>query len=118
MTTRHLAASCALSFGTAILTWACLLQGAGYAAETDIPDLPQVRAGDASNRVYRAYAELSKSAGESTNGGIVCEFAKACFEYADFATNNAQRAALAEQGIAASRRVILLTPDSAAAYYY
>ena len=89
------------------------------AAETAIPELPRVRAGAASNRVHQAYVEFSERfAREATNVPVACEFARACFDRADFATNDAQRAALAEQGIAASRRAILLSPDSAAAHFY
>jgi len=89
------------------------------AAEPAVPDLPQVRAGAASNRVQQAYAEFSERfAREATNVPVACEFARACFDRADFATNDAQRAVLAEQGIAASRRAILLSPDSAAAHFY
>jgi len=89
------------------------------AAETSVPDLPRVTAGDASNRVYRAYVEFSnRFTREATNSQVAWQFARACFDRADFATNDAQRAAIAEQGIAASRRAILLAPDSAAAHFY
>ena len=89
------------------------------AGEPAIPELPQVRAGVASNRVHQAYVEFSERyAREATNVPVACEFARACFDRADFSTNDAQRAALAEQGIAASRRAILLSPDSAAAHFY
>jgi tetratricopeptide (TPR) repeat protein len=89
------------------------------AAETAIPDLPQVTAGAASNRVHRFYVEFGELyARDHTNPPLACEFARACFDRADFATNDAQRAAIAEQGIAACRQAILLAPDSAAAHFY
>jgi len=89
------------------------------AAETAIPDLPQVTAGAASNRVHRLYVEFGELyARDQTNPPIACEFARACFDRADFATNDAQRAAIAEQGIAACHQAILLAPDSAAAHFY
>jgi hypothetical protein len=95
------------------------LAASAPAAETAIPELPQVRAGAASNRVHQTYVEfVERFAREPTNVPVACEFARACFDRADFSTNDAQRAALAEQGIAASRRAMLLAPDTAAAHFY
>jgi hypothetical protein len=89
------------------------------AAQSTIPDLPLVRAGAVSNRVHHTYVEFNKrSTRESTNSLLALEFARACFDRADYATNSAERAAFAEQGIAASRRAILLGLDSAAAHHY
>ena len=89
------------------------------AADAAIPALPQVSSGDASNRVYRAYLELrDRFATDNTNAQTAWNFARACFDRADFSTNNAQRAELAEQGIAASKRSLQLDPQSAAAYFY
>lgn len=100
----------AVLFSTAAFVWS---------AETAIPDLPEVTAGTASNRVHRLYMEFGELyARDHTNAPLACEFARACFDRADFSTNNAQRAAIAEQGIAACRRAILLAPDSAAAQFY
>lgn len=44
-------------------------------------------------------------------------FADTAFEWADFATKDAERAALAEEGIAAMREVLLGNPDSGPAHY-
>jgi hypothetical protein len=46
------------------------------------------------------------------------QFGRACFDLAEFATNNTQRAALAEQGIAACRLAIARETNSAPAHYY
>lgn len=46
------------------------------------------------------------------------EFARATFERAEFATNDTERAALAVQGIAACRKLVLRDPDSATGHYY
>jgi hypothetical protein len=46
------------------------------------------------------------------------EFARACFDLAEFATNNTERAALAEQGIAASQQALHQNLDCARAHYY
>ena len=89
------------------------------ADEVPIPDLPRVSAGNVSNRMHRAYVGSgAQHARQPTNGVAAWKFAQACFRLADFSTNGAQRAALAEEGIAASRKAIQLAPDSAAAYFY
>jgi len=46
------------------------------------------------------------------------EFARACFDFADFAANDAGRAAIARQGIAACREAIMRASNSAPAHYY
>lgn len=45
-------------------------------------------------------------------------FARACFDLAEFATNNVERAAIAEQGIAASRKALERDSNSVPAHYY
>lgn len=45
------------------------------------------------------------------------QFARACFDWADWATNKSQRAEIAKKGIDASRQSLLLT-NSAAGHYY
>ena len=46
------------------------------------------------------------------------EFARACFDFADYATNDTEHAAIAIQGIAASRQAIAREPNSAPGHYY
>jgi tetratricopeptide (TPR) repeat protein len=46
------------------------------------------------------------------------QFARSCFDLADFATNRAQRAELAEQGIAACRQALARQSNSAPLHYY
>jgi len=46
------------------------------------------------------------------------QFGRACFDLAEFATNNAGRASLAEQGIAACRLAVERDSNSAPAHYY
>jgi hypothetical protein len=46
------------------------------------------------------------------------EFARACFNYADFATNDDEHATVAQQGIAACRQALAIESDSAPAHYY
>lgn len=46
------------------------------------------------------------------------EFARACFDLADFATNNVEREGIAQQGIVACRQILNSDPDSPPAHYY
>lgn len=85
----------------------------------DIPDLPRVAAGDHSNQVHQTYVDwTSRYTQDQTNSETAWRFAKACFERADFSTNDTQRAAFAELGIAASKHAVALDTNSAAAYFY
>ena len=52
------------------------------------------------------------------DAGAAWQFARACFDLADLATNRSARATVAEQGIAASRRAVAREPNLAAAHYY
>lgn len=67
-------------------------------------------------RLYReAQAAFEKEPG---SGRAAWEFARACFDRAEFSTNAPQRAATAQQGIAAAREAVRLAPANAAAHYY
>ena len=46
------------------------------------------------------------------------QFARACYDFADFATNDTERATLAVQGIAACRQLLARQPKSAPGHYY
>jgi len=63
----------------------------------------------------RALAQHEKN---PANAAGSCDFARACFDLAEFATNSTERAELAEQGIAACRDVLKKDRDSAPAHYY
>ena len=62
-----------------------------------------------------AQARYQKSPGEA---GAAWQFGRACFDMAELATNHADRASLAEQGIAACRSAIVRESNSAPAHYY
>jgi tetratricopeptide (TPR) repeat protein len=70
----------------------------------------------------RAEAEFhrTQTGFESTTNdpAAAWQFARACFDFADFATNDTRRAALANQGIAACRQVLARDMNSVAAHYY
>ena len=53
-----------------------------------------------------------------TNSVIAWQFARACYDRAEFATNHTQKIDLARQGIAAARASITQQPKVAAAHYY
>ena len=75
---------------------------------TSIPSRPK--------RVYdEAKARYQK---ETNNVDAAWEFGRAAFDLADIATNDTQRAALAQEGIDACRHGIRLDPKSPGAHYY
>ena len=74
---------------------------------------------DRTNRVWAAFGQARSHYQSGTNHAEAAwQFARACFDAANVATNNAERAAIAEQGIAASRELLKTNPAIAAAHYY
>ena len=72
-----------------------------------------------SNRFHRVYLEAKAHSRKLTNDADAAwQYARACFDRADFAVNDDQRAVIAEEGISASRRAVALQPKSAAGHYY
>ncbi len=67
-------------------------------------------------RDYEAAGRRWKA--DTNNLEAAWQFGRACFDLADAATNNAQRAQVAQEGIIASRRATVLEPKLAAGYYY
>ncbi len=49
---------------------------------------------------------------------LAWQYGRACFDLAEYSTNDTERAELAEQGIAASRQAVAQDPKSAPAHYY
>jgi hypothetical protein len=49
---------------------------------------------------------------------VAVEFARASFEWAEFASQDAARAEIARSGVAAARNALTLAPDLAAGHYY
>jgi hypothetical protein len=102
----------ALFAATGLLSFTCAVRS--VAAGTSL---------DATNQFVilaeRAYVEgLQRWRQNSNDVGVCWQFGRACFDRAEYATNDTQRAALAEQGIAACRRAIQLDSKSAPAQYY
>jgi len=81
-------------------------------------------AGEARRQVFaaRAGAEYRRAEAQfksNTNDSAAAwQLARACFAFNDFATNNARRAELASQGIAACRQLLARESNSAPGHYY
>jgi hypothetical protein len=72
----------------------------------------------ASRAEHSFFTELARYNKNSNDPEIAWHFARACFDWADYASSNARRAAIAEQGIAAARQAIGRAPRLAAPHYY
>jgi tetratricopeptide (TPR) repeat protein len=93
---------------------ACILTGFLAATITSFADQP-----DFAGQARAAYGEAAKAYHESPlAAGLAWKFARACYDVADYATNNTERAAFAEEGITACRNLISKDPRSVSAHYY
>lgn len=74
----------------------------------------------AKERVTQAAYQAAKAEFEelSDDARIAWQFGRACFDWAEFSTNDTQRAGLAREGIEACERALQADPDLAAAHYY
>jgi hypothetical protein len=81
-------------------------------------------ADEAHNKVFTARADadfqsaLTRFQSDTNNTTNLWQFARACFDFSDFTTNDIQRADVAILGIAASRQFIARQPKAAAGHYY
>jgi len=92
---------------------------AGIAEPAKNPDKNSVPQPDPRALADKAYNRaLAQHEKDPANATVTCDFARTTFDLAEFATNSTERAALAEQGIAACRDVLKKDRDSAAAHYY
>jgi len=82
-----------------------------------------VFAGEPQNKIFAARVEAEfhgaqkQFQSDTNNSADAWQFARACFDFADFATNKIQRATIAREGISACRQSLART-NSAAAHYY
>jgi hypothetical protein len=90
-----------------------LLLLAGLAATA--ADTNTVFAKRAENEFYRTQLQLKTDPKNATN---VWQFAAACFELCDYATNATHKADIAKQGIAACQQLVTREPKSAPGHYY
>ncbi len=75
----------------------------------------KIFAARAEKEFHRAQIQLQSAAKNPTNAW---QFARACFDFADFSTNDTRRANIARLGIAASRQFLAREPRSAPGHYY
>ncbi|MEI6193702.1 MAG: hypothetical protein WCS42_05160 [Verrucomicrobiota bacterium] len=79
---------------------------------------------EAQRKIFTAQAEAqfqraqARFRADTANPTNAWQFARAAFDFAEFATTDSERAALAGQGIDACRQLIARDPKSAAAHYY
>ena len=82
-----------------------------FAGETDNP----IFARRAEAEYHRAQAQFQSN---TNDPAAAWQFARACYDFNDFATNNAGRATLANQGIVACRQSLARESNSAPGHYY
>jgi len=71
------------------------------------------------DRALKAYMEARRAhLADRADVDKAWRFGRACFDWAEFSTTKKQRASLAEEGIAACRRVVDANPRLAAGHYY
>jgi tetratricopeptide (TPR) repeat protein len=69
-------------------------------------------------RAEKAFRLAQIQFAAATNNSAAWQFARACFDFAGFATNDTGRAAIARQGIAACRELLARETNSAPGHYY
>lgn len=69
-------------------------------------------------RAEKAFRLAQTQYASATNNSAAWQFARTCFDWADFATNDTQRAAIARLGIAACRDLLARETSSAPGRYY
>lgn len=78
-------------------------------------DSRQKFAARAEDELQRAQKQFQVDESNVTNA---VQFARACYDLADFATNNDRRASLANEGIDICRKILTANPKVAGAHYY
>jgi tetratricopeptide (TPR) repeat protein len=80
-------------------------------------------ADDARDKIFAERAQAAYQSAQSrfqsntNDAALAWQFGRTCFDWADWATNKVQRAAIAQEGMAACQQSLLLA-DSAAGHYY
>jgi tetratricopeptide (TPR) repeat protein len=97
----------------AALVLGAWLAAAGFAAAGETGT--NVFAARAAAEFHRAQSQFQSHTNDAT---AAWEFARACFNFADFVSNDTDHAVIARQGIAASRQAIACEPNSAPGHYY
>jgi tetratricopeptide (TPR) repeat protein len=69
-------------------------------------------------RVQQIYSQALKQFKASNDFETAWQMSRACFEWAEFATKDPERARLAQEGIDAARRAIQLRPKAGSGHHY
>jgi tetratricopeptide (TPR) repeat protein len=101
-----------LGTGTAVFSVQAALTSTGTDTGTTNRMEFSVRAEKRFQEAHRRYQA------DTNNVEAAWQFARACFDYADFATNKTTRADIAKQGINTCRQLIAQHPASAPGHYY
>jgi tetratricopeptide (TPR) repeat protein len=105
--------------GFTSLAASLVLVCAGGSASAVENSSPASSAVDSAARTKKNYVEARARFQAATNNSEAAwQFARACFDRAVAATNNADRAKMAEEGIAVSRRVVAREPGLIQSHYY
>ena len=81
-------------------------------------------ADESADKIFAARAQAAfqraqtRFQSDTNDPAAAWQFARACFDWADFATNASQRAAIARLGIAAAQQLLARHNDSAPGHYY
>ncbi|MGA2541662.1 MAG: hypothetical protein ABSG78_08935 [Verrucomicrobiota bacterium] len=103
----------------AIARTALLLAGLFLAPWVSAAGDPPAAASTPAGRAGQAYRERhARFECQPTNLVAAWQFASACFDQCEFSRNDADRARVANEGIAACRQALALDPKLAAAHYY
>jgi tetratricopeptide (TPR) repeat protein len=106
-----------ISWCVAAILIACVLAPTGV---NRLHGQTTVAPGEHLTRYYRElYDEGKKRCAQETNSvEVAWMFAQACFDWAEFATNDNMRAEIAQEGIAGARRAVQLDEHCAQGYHY
>ena len=92
---------------------------AGFTSPAPVAEpAPAPSAANYAARARQTFAAAKRRYEASAEPQAAWEFGRACFDWAEYATNEAQRAAIAQAGIAACRPLVQREPTLAAAPYY
>jgi hypothetical protein len=101
------------------LFYACLFACYWLMASSFCSSIQAADRAEFARRAEKTYlAEQQRWEADKTNPTNAWQFARACFDWADFATNKTTRAEIATIGIEAARAATAFSPTLAPAHYY
>lgn len=101
-----------------ILALAIRIQAQSQSTDPEVLAAASARAEKTFLSARKAWQSQHGGAGQSANRETAWVFGRACFDWAEVATNDTQRASIAEEGIAACRPLVKAAPELAAGHYY